>query len=182
MRIFGKMKSCKHHFVQEEIRMKIKKRQGRDRLLCGVLTFLFIFTASSSSCLAKTPAAPDTYTTGSGEEVKVASRFFELFFGKKEEKKEETLYLCPAGSIFGVKIKTEGVTVSEITSPAASALSVGDVILEIDGERVNSASEVGSKIREAKGALRFCVLRDEEEKYVDHICHFIHLLRGRLYS
>ena len=82
MRNFGKMKSCKHHFVQEEIRMKIKKHQGRNRLLCGVLTFLFIFTASGSSCLAKTPAAPDTYTTGDGEEVKVASRFFELFFGK----------------------------------------------------------------------------------------------------
>lgn len=96
------------------------------------------------------------------DDVKVSSRFLELFLGKGEKKKELTL--IPGGNIFGVKIRQCGVSITEIPKDAEKfPLSVGDVILAVNGEEVSGASDVSEKIRRAEGELILRIRRGEEE-------------------
>lgn len=79
----------------------------------------------------------------------------------------------PGGQSFGIKLYTDGVIVVGIAnvdtqggtaSPAKDAgLQVGDVITEIDGDRVNTTEEVQEKFRNSNGkALRLKVKREEQ--------------------
>ena len=60
-------------------------------------------------------------TLSNGEDVKIGSRFFELLFGKKEEKEvkevkkteSKQVLLVSGGCIFGAKIKQSHITVSD---------------------------------------------------------------------
>ena len=72
------------------------------------------------------------------ENVKVESRFYDLLFG--DGKSKNALKLVPGGEIFGVKIKQSNVTVTD--AKGVPALKCGDVILSINGEKVNSVSDV----------------------------------------
>ena len=70
--------------------------------------------------------------------VKVESRLYELLFGDGRNK--SALKLIPGGEIFGVKIKQSRVTVTD--AKGVPALKCGDVILSINGERVESVNDV----------------------------------------
>ena len=95
------------------------------------------------------------------EDVEVGSRFFELFFGKdKEEEKEVSL--LPGGGVFGVKIKQKYVSVTD--AKGIPALKVGDLILSINGQEVDSVSKVREIVEQSGGkSLTIRALHDGNE-------------------
>ena len=82
--------------------------------------------------------------TPSDAQTQISSRILDLFLGKREVK-EKTLYLCPGGQVFGMKIRQNGVTVTAIhdtESPIAKQLAVGDIILSLGGESVDGVTDL----------------------------------------
>lgn len=82
------------------------------------------------------------------ENIKVGSRFWELFFGEGEQK-DNPVSLVPGGEVFGVKIKQKYVTVTE--SKGIPALKNGDIILSVGGESVKSAGDVKRLVEKSGG-------------------------------
>ena len=78
------------------------------------------------------------------DNVKVGSRFWELLFGKNEEK-----VLIASGDIFGIKIKDKYPSI--VDAPGVPALKCGDRIIAINGCEVHSAAEVKSLIEQSGG-------------------------------
>jgi stage IV sporulation protein B len=87
-------------------------------------------------------------------------------------------YVYPGGEPIGIKIYTDGVLVvgtddvvtgSGSVNPARqSGLEVGDIITEIDGEAITSASFFQKKIAESKNeTVRLKIERNGEEKTLD---------------
>lgn len=110
----------------------------------------------------------------SKESVEVGSRFFELIFGKKEEKQaNKDIYLCPGGDAFGVKISGSHVTVSKIIDETAnSPLRVDDIILSIDGKQISTISEVKDIVNSSDGTeLDFEVLRNGKKLNLNLMPH-----------
>ncbi len=81
------------------------------------------------------------------DNVQVGSRFWELFFGKKNQGKPAVL--CPGGDVFGVKIKTSNVTVAD--AKGIPALKNGDVIISINGQKVTSAKDITRVLEKCEG-------------------------------
>ena len=91
----------------------------------------------------------DCVETLSGDVV-VSSRLYELFFGKgKQSDNGERIKLCPGGSVFGILINEDGVTVT--SAGGSRALVSGDRILSINGKAVSSAEEVHSEVKNSGG-------------------------------
>ena len=80
----------------------------------------------------------EEYNKALSDDVQVGSRLWELIFG--ETKSEDEIKLCPGGDVFGVKIKQDGVTV--IDAKRIPALTSGDVIISINGQKVNSSNDI----------------------------------------
>lgn len=78
------------------------------------------------------------------DNVKVGSRFWELFFGK-----EETKSLVASGDIFGIKMKDKYPAI--VDAPGVPALKCGDRLIAINGREVHSAEEVKRLIGESGG-------------------------------
>ena len=72
----------------------------------------------------------------SAREVRVGSRIFELFFGKKEE---GTKALIPSGDVFGARMQQRYVSVTESTVPT---IAPGTRITEINGRSVSSVKDI----------------------------------------
>lgn len=83
-------------------------------------------------------------------------------------------WLIPCGTPFGIKMFTNGVVIVGVAdiktdagtvNPAAVAgLKVGDVIISIDGKKVNQNEEVAKIIENSKGKpMKFLVRRDKTE-------------------
>lgn len=97
--------------------------------------------------------------------IRVSSRFFELIFGGRDEKKEP-LYLVPGGTVFGAKIKQNGVIVTELGNNA-SPFCIGDRIIRIGGEEVKSLDDAKAKINSSGGALLDIeLLRGGERRHI----------------
>ncbi len=79
-------------------------------------------------------------------DVQVSSRIFELFFGKKNDK-DEAIMLYPGGSVFGLVINEDGVTVTDAGD--SRALLVGDRIVGINGNEVHTVGEVDDLVKES---------------------------------
>ena len=96
----------------------------------------------------------------------ISSRILDLFLGKREAK-EKTLYLCPGGQVFGMKIRQSGATVTAIhdtESPIAKQLAVGDVILSLGGESVEGVTDLCEKLSRQSGPFSLTILRGKEKK------------------
>ncbi|MBE6645250.1 MAG: PDZ domain-containing protein [Ruminococcaceae bacterium] len=109
-----------------------------------------------------------------GDSIEVGSRFFELIFGKKEQKQaSKDIYLCPGGDAFGVKISGSHVTVSKVINETDdSPLRVDDRILSIDGKEISTISEVKDMVNSSDGnALEFEVLRNGKKIKFDLTPH-----------
>lgn len=78
------------------------------------------------------------------DNIKVGSRFWELLFGKNEEK-----VLIASGDVFGIKIKDRYPSI--VDAPGVPALKCGDRIIAINGCEVHSAAEVKSLIGQSGG-------------------------------
>lgn len=92
----------------------------------------------------------DGYEEAVSSDVRVSSRLFELLFGKKEEKKsDDELLLYPGGSVFGLLINEDGVTVTH--GSESKVLHAGDRILTVDGKAVSAPSDVEDAIKNSGG-------------------------------
>lgn len=77
--------------------------------------------------------------------------------------------LIPCGTPFGIKLKTSGVMAVSITkdSPAEkSGIKEGDVIISVNGEEVNSNSEIGSAIQLCPQSCEIILRRGNAEKLI----------------
>ncbi len=93
------------------------------------------------------------------DDVRVSSRFYELF--KPKENKNEEIMLCPSGDAFGILIKEDGVTVC---SSSASGILGGDRIIKINGRECYECEEVYEAVRESGGApLNITLIREGKE-------------------
>lgn len=101
---------------------------------------------SVASCSVEVPG--DTAPALS-DNVKVGSRFLDLFFGESKQSEDETVSLIPGGGVFGVKIRQKYVTVTESTG--IPALKCGDIILSVDGVSVTSAAQVRQIVKASGG-------------------------------
>lgn len=82
-------------------------------------------------------------------------------------------YVAPSGSLFGIRLYTEGVIVvgtDEVTTkqnsvnPSKDAgLQQGDIILKVDGVKITSNAEISQAVQNSKGkVLKLTVKRNQE--------------------
>ena len=97
---------------------------------------------------------------------RIASRFYELIFGKAQKKSTDrkVLLLCPAGDAFGVKISGSGIRVTHSGSEQENEscpLIENDKIVKIDGKEVYTVDEVKKLLNASGGkSLNFTVERE----------------------
>ena len=137
------------------------KRKSTARLR-GI--FAFSLTLSLLFC----PLSVGAKSAQPSEELQISSRILDLFLGKSPAP-TKTQYLCPCGEAFGMKIHQSGVTVTAITaadSPLAGQVCVGDILLSLDGEAIESTTDLAKKLSTAKGSLSLTLLHGKEKKTV----------------
>ena len=121
----------------------------------------FILIIYPLVCCGTIISSAEETTPVLSENVEVGSRFWELFFGEEKADSEE-ISLLPGGGVFGVKIKQKYVTITD--AKGIPALKSGDVILSINGERVNNVSDVKRLVRESEGkSMTIRALHGENE-------------------
>lgn len=138
--------------------MKNKTRNARLRGM-----FLSFLCVSLLVCPINAQAKSEQ---ASSENIEISSRILDLFFGKHEADKK-TLYLCPSGQAFGMKIRQNGVTVTAIhdpESPVSRQLAVGDIILSINGKPVEGVQDLCERISAQSAPFSITVLRGKEKK------------------
>ena len=81
------------------------------------------------------------------DKTKISSRIWELFSDKKST--EEAKVLAVGGGVFGVRIKSSCVSVTE--SVGIPAIRPGDVIISVNGKKVSSADEVKRIVAASRG-------------------------------
>ena len=86
----------------------------------------------------------DSEVEALSENIKVGSRFWELFFGSGEPKR-----LIASGDVFGVKIKQSYASI--VDAPGVPALRCGDYITAVNNIKVHSAREIKDIINSCKG-------------------------------
>lgn len=109
------------------------------------------------------------------EEVKVGSRFFDLFFGERETAAVQTAEteekLIPGGDVFGVRILTGEVRVESVSEErkgdADFPLQPNDVILSIDGRAATNTREAEEAVTAAGERVTVTVSRDGNEYTFD---------------
>ena len=142
------------------------------RIVSPILLLIYVFSVffSAASPLspniifrAKQHAASACLASGDSSESEsfaVGSRFYELFFGKKSDT-PTALMLCPSGEAFGLRIKEDGVTVTDVKWNIG--FQKGDRIISAGGEDVCGSEDVESLVRESGGApIPFRIVRGGE--------------------
>lgn len=87
-------------------------------------------------------------------------------------------YVVPSGSLFGIRLYTDGVVIvgtdevatknSTINPSKIAGLKQGDIIKKIDGQKITSNAEVSQAVQNSKGkVLKLTVNRGEEILNVD---------------
>ena len=127
-----------------------------------------IFAFSLTLTLLFCPLSVGAKSTQPSEDLHVSSRILDFFLGKRQAP-EKTMYLCPCGEAFGMKIHQSGVTVTAISDTEtvlAKQVSVGDVLLLLNGQTIESATDLCQKLSTAKGTISLTVLRGKEKKTI----------------
>ena len=129
------------------------KNRKKSKLICSViaLTLCFSFVAPIGASAA----------SGGSADITIDLRLKDLFFGKARPKNEdETIYLCPGGDAFGVKICGSGVKVLNGHESDSDGLMTDDKIISINGCEVFSTDEVKAIVAESGGGkISVLVLR-----------------------
>ena len=115
-------------------------------------------TDGETSYAAFAESGADEITSyAAGEDIKVGSRFWELFFGKGEPKK-----LIASGDVFGIKLQQKHPTI--VDAPGVPALKCGDTIISINGCEIRSAAELKDAIKRSGGeSVTITALRGNEK-------------------
>ena len=128
-------------------------------LLCMLMLFCSVTKAEVS--------ATDT----ASEDVRVASRFWELLFKEKKNGKEQTEKTRPtliaSGDLFGLRLKTDGVIVVSVDRPEYGILCEGDILLSLDGEKLNCAEDLKAKL-DGKDEVELTLLRRGKTEHKKH--------------
>lgn len=158
--------------IQNKNEGKYKAKHKAKRIIALLLSTILINTAFGINSFAdeyeiKKSEDSLSYTaTSKGDEVKVASRLKDLFFGKSHaQDSANELYLCPGGDAFGVKICGSEVTVTKVISELSDgALTVDDVILSINGKEISSVRDVKEVLRSSDGTpMNFEIFRKNKK-------------------
>lgn len=82
---------------------------------------------------------------------------------------DETVLLTPGGTAVGITIRTEGVLIvglgsvdtpdGPVSPAAASGLTVGDVILSVNGQTLSGGDQLSDILKSCRGTLQLSVLR-----------------------
>ncbi len=126
---------------------------GIKRFVLFLLIFCAAFSGFRTSADTHLPAdsVPALKSLSSDDtkcdDVNVSSRFYELLFGNKN--KSAPSYLIVGGDAFGIKIKEEYLTVSDVCQH--SAFNTGDKIISINGRPINTLDGVNEIIRSSSG-------------------------------
>ena len=147
------MKNEEHH---------MKHKESFRARLRGTFAFFLVCSVLVSPLTVSAKSAQPR------QELHVASRILDLFRDQKEPK-DTTLYLCPGGRAFGMKIHQAGVTVTAITdtkSPLGKLLCIGDILLSLNGEEIEGATDFCQKFNTSDGSCSLTLLRGKEKKTV----------------
>ena len=134
-----------NHYDENEryLPMKNKSIQRAFSLAICLCVLLSVFTTKTAAATPAPALLP--------ENTEVASRLLELFFGtrKKEEDdpSEERKMLIPAGTLFGIRIETDGVIVAEVNGKNASNLRTGDILIAVDGAPLTRAEDLPARLK-----------------------------------
>ena len=135
--------------------MKKKKISVAISLL---LSLIILFANTASVAYAAGPGAEAEHVSG---EVTVSGRFWELFFGKREDSKSCSKVLIPSGAVFGARIVQSFPSVVESNTPSVKA---GDIILEVDGCKMQTVEEIKEHVAVSKNASVRLVLARGQSK------------------
>ncbi len=111
-----------------------------------ILSVIILFTNTAPTQLAVSASAEAQEVSG---DVTVSGRFWELFFGKKENDQSNGTVLIPSGAVFGARIIQSFPSVVESNTPS---VKVGDIILEVDGCKLSTVEEIKDHIAVSKNA------------------------------
>lgn len=133
--------------------MRAKKLKAVAFILFFIYAVGALFCVNSSAAEKKSEDVP-----AMSENIELASRFFELFAGRRENKKT----LAVGGGVFGLKIKEVGVSV--ISAKPGCGFIEGDRILSINGRKLEDAKEVEETVKSSGGSpLEFELIRKGEK-------------------
>lgn len=94
-------------------------------------------------------------------DIKISSRFWELFTGSRDE--DEKTVLIPGGMIFGTRVKQEHVTVTD--NGGISSIKSGDILVSLDGYEVSSISAVRDILKECGGKAISAVFKRSKSTF-----------------
>ena len=137
--------------------MKNKKTRALVGIVLSFYTLLSVSPTVARAAAADTPASEfnineETFTQEAecvevlSDDVKVASRIWELLFGKEEENKST---ISAGGGVFGVRLKQSHVSV--VDAHGIPALSAGDIILSINGKEIKCTDDVKRAVASSGG-------------------------------
>jgi len=130
--------------------MRARKLKAVAFVLLLIYTLTAAFGISSAAYEAETVRAQD-------ENIEISSRLLELF--KENEKDAKTLAV--GGTVFGLKIKEEGVSV--IDAKHRGGLEAADRILKVNGISVTSPKDVEDAVKASSGKpIEFEIIRNKE--------------------
>ena len=132
--------------------MRAKKIKGVAFILCFICGFGTFFAPRANAFENNSDTAPAI-----SENIEISSRFFELF----KENAEESKSLAVGGTVFGLKIKEDGVSI--VDAKENSVFKSGDRIIKINGKTAESAAEVEEAVKSSKGVpLEIEIIRSGE--------------------
>ena len=122
--------------------------------LLGALSFFVFLPPGQNENRIKTTAvhseSAECAVLTESEDLKISSRLWELFFGKTEEKNENSRRtLVVGGSVFGAKIKQAYVSVSDPMD--VNELSAGDKIISANGCNIERPADLKKVVSECQG-------------------------------
>lgn len=111
-----------------------------------LLSVIILFTNTASTAFATGSCDEAKQVSG---DVTVSGRFWELFFGKREDEKTTGTVLIPSGTVFGARIVQSFPSVVQSNTPS---VKVGDIILEVDGCKLKTVEEIKDHVAVSKNS------------------------------
>ena len=128
-------------------------------ILAGMTVFPSVAGSETAACCTDENEAAAVMTTSDG--IRVSSRFWELFVGKKDS--EEETVLIPGGMVFGAKVKQAHVTVTD--THGQSSIKPGDQLISLDGKDISSVADVKEVLSECDGSDLTAVIQRQKSSF-----------------
>ncbi len=127
--------------------MNFKKIICGSCLLASLCALILPFGAAAED-ISENKVSGVECTEALSENVKIDSRIFELF-SDGAKRSSESITLVPGGTVFGIKMKQEYVSITDASG--FPALSVGDIIISVNGNDVHTVEDVRKIVENSGG-------------------------------